>query len=307
MGEARPCARSGRAARGADERVHAPRAATCSSLRGALTPQTRQQYAATFAGNLLSQEDAWQRAVEFLFERLAVRWEIAGVPSRGPEGAARALPLRDARTSAASSATRCASTWPSTSRTWRRRDGDRPARVRRPARRLLPRGPARPADQRPLDDRRPPRCCWSCSARSSSATRGRSCASSCPGQDARLLRPRRRPPSRRHLAPSRSPRRRAIDALARHQGDRRRARARRRRPGAAHPRSPARAARCARRSMKKRWCITLWPTAGARRSRRAWARASSRRSWPARCSSTSRTRSPPGASCGRSRPSSSSG
>ena len=26
----------------------------------------------------LDQEDAWQRAVEFLFERLAVRWEIAG-------------------------------------------------------------------------------------------------------------------------------------------------------------------------------------------------------------------------------------
>ena len=30
------------------------------------------------AGSPLSQEDAWQRAVEFLFERLAVRWEIAG-------------------------------------------------------------------------------------------------------------------------------------------------------------------------------------------------------------------------------------
>src|SRR3954465_1788851 len=52
-------------------------------LRGALTPKTRQEYAATFSGNLLSQEDAWQRAVEFLFERLAVRWEIAGVPTEG--------------------------------------------------------------------------------------------------------------------------------------------------------------------------------------------------------------------------------
>ena len=29
-------------------------------------------------GSPLSREDAWQRAVEFLFERLAVRWEIAG-------------------------------------------------------------------------------------------------------------------------------------------------------------------------------------------------------------------------------------
>ena len=47
-------------------------------LRGSMTPATRQQYAATLGGNLLSREDAWQRAVEFLFERLAVRWEIAG-------------------------------------------------------------------------------------------------------------------------------------------------------------------------------------------------------------------------------------
>jgi hypothetical protein len=46
-------------------------------LRGALTPATRQAYAAELHGNVLSQEDAWQRAVEFLFERLAVRWEIA--------------------------------------------------------------------------------------------------------------------------------------------------------------------------------------------------------------------------------------
>jgi hypothetical protein len=47
-------------------------------LRGAMTPGTRREYAAARAGSPLSQEDAWQRAVEFLFERLAVRWEIAG-------------------------------------------------------------------------------------------------------------------------------------------------------------------------------------------------------------------------------------
>ncbi len=47
-------------------------------LRGAMTPGTRREYAATAGGNPLSREDAWQRAVEFLFERLAVRWEIAG-------------------------------------------------------------------------------------------------------------------------------------------------------------------------------------------------------------------------------------
>ena len=47
-------------------------------LRGALTARTRRQYHDVLHGNVLSQEDAWQRAVEFLFERLAVRWEIAG-------------------------------------------------------------------------------------------------------------------------------------------------------------------------------------------------------------------------------------
>jgi hypothetical protein len=48
------------------------------ALRGAMTLKTRQEYAAALAGSPLSQEDAWQRAVEFLFERLAVRWVIAG-------------------------------------------------------------------------------------------------------------------------------------------------------------------------------------------------------------------------------------
>jgi hypothetical protein len=49
-------------------------------LRGALTPATRRQYAETLAGNPLSREDAWQRAVELLFERLASSWTIAGAP-----------------------------------------------------------------------------------------------------------------------------------------------------------------------------------------------------------------------------------
>jgi hypothetical protein len=47
-------------------------------LRGAMSPATRREYAAAAAGSPLSREDAWQRAAEFLFERLAVRWEIAG-------------------------------------------------------------------------------------------------------------------------------------------------------------------------------------------------------------------------------------
>ena len=50
------------------------------TLRGSLSPATRQEYAKVLAGNPLSREDAWHRSVEFLFERLAVRWEIAGVP-----------------------------------------------------------------------------------------------------------------------------------------------------------------------------------------------------------------------------------
>ena len=46
-------------------------------LRGALSPATRREYEAASASGL-TREDAWQRAAEFLFERLAVRWEIAG-------------------------------------------------------------------------------------------------------------------------------------------------------------------------------------------------------------------------------------
>jgi len=49
-------------------------------LRGSMTPSTRLQYAEVAGGNILSREDAWQRSVEFLFERLAVRWEIVGTP-----------------------------------------------------------------------------------------------------------------------------------------------------------------------------------------------------------------------------------
>ena len=53
------------------------------TLRGAMTPRTRRQYAETLGGSPLSREDAWQRAVEFLFERLAVRWVVAEVPTEG--------------------------------------------------------------------------------------------------------------------------------------------------------------------------------------------------------------------------------
>jgi len=48
------------------------------ALRGSMSPASRLQYASVLAGGL-EREDAWQRAVEFLFERLAVSWSIAGL------------------------------------------------------------------------------------------------------------------------------------------------------------------------------------------------------------------------------------
>ena len=59
------------------------------TLRGSLTPAARREYSETLAGAgaqagearaAATREDAWQRAVELLFERLAVRWVIAGAP-----------------------------------------------------------------------------------------------------------------------------------------------------------------------------------------------------------------------------------
>jgi len=54
------------------------------TLRGSLSPGARREYAQALAGTperaAATQEDAWQRAGELLFERLAVRWVIAGAP-----------------------------------------------------------------------------------------------------------------------------------------------------------------------------------------------------------------------------------
>jgi hypothetical protein len=53
------------------------------TLRGSLTAGSRRAYAEALAGAgspAASREDAYQRAFELLFERLAVRWVIAGVP-----------------------------------------------------------------------------------------------------------------------------------------------------------------------------------------------------------------------------------
>jgi hypothetical protein len=76
----------------AREQLSAPRAPNSQyvdahggvlTLRGSFTPRARREYAQTVSGETsgpaATREDAWQRAVELLFERLAVSWEIAGV------------------------------------------------------------------------------------------------------------------------------------------------------------------------------------------------------------------------------------
>lgn len=50
------------------------------SLRDELSEGTLRQLEKLDAKPAASAEDRWQRRVEFLFERLAVRWEIAGLP-----------------------------------------------------------------------------------------------------------------------------------------------------------------------------------------------------------------------------------
>jgi len=53
------------------------------ALRGSLSVGSRRDYAAALAGSPLSREDAEQRALELLFERLAVRWTVSEVPTTG--------------------------------------------------------------------------------------------------------------------------------------------------------------------------------------------------------------------------------
>jgi hypothetical protein len=53
------------------------------TLRDSLSEGTLRTLADLDAKPAASAEDRWQRRVEFLFERLAVRWEIAGLPLEG--------------------------------------------------------------------------------------------------------------------------------------------------------------------------------------------------------------------------------
>jgi hypothetical protein len=50
------------------------------SLRQSLSPATIAKIGEGPATPATSQDDAWRRRHELLFERLAVRWEIAGLP-----------------------------------------------------------------------------------------------------------------------------------------------------------------------------------------------------------------------------------
>ena len=53
------------------------------TLRDELSAGTLRQLEELDARPAASGEDRWQRRVEFLFERLAVRWELAGLPLEG--------------------------------------------------------------------------------------------------------------------------------------------------------------------------------------------------------------------------------
>jgi hypothetical protein len=68
----------------AESREYRDAADNALVLRGSMTAATRASYARVASGADLppgaSREDAWQRAMEFLFERLAVSWTIAGAP-----------------------------------------------------------------------------------------------------------------------------------------------------------------------------------------------------------------------------------
>ena len=252
-----------------DEDGDAARAARLDDARppGASTPRR-------WPATLLSQEDAWQRAVEFLFERLAVRWDDRGRrAAHAPEGAARALPLRLQRRAAAGSATCCASTWPSTSRSCRRRE--RPTSFARllagyclevqPGQQVLVRSttlaaPLLLALQREMLERD----AWPL------------LRVALPGQAEGFWAAARDAPPRRASPRSSSPRPSGTDASLRIQAPENTQRAGRRRPGAAGARRPRPRAAARGAAARGAGAITVWPTPAAAPSRPAWAPPTSR-------------------------------
>ena len=264
-----------------------------------MSPATRREYAAA-AGRLA----AVARGRLAARGRVPVRAARRALGDRrhradhAPEGAARPLPLRLARTSAAGSATCCASTSPSTSPSSSRRDRPDPAlRARCCAATASTCSPAsRSSCARP---RSPRRCCSRSSASCSSATRGRCCAPSCPARRGRGGPPRAtrtstasRPPSwPRPSEPTPSIAIQAPDNTTR---------AGRRRPGADRARG-ARAGAGPRGGDAPALVRDALADAGRRAAGRHGHGRVRRASSAARRSSTATTRRPPGASCAPSR------
>jgi hypothetical protein len=52
-------------------------------LRSSMSPLTRHRYDAVRSDQSRTTDDSWQRSVEYLFERLVIRWEISGVVTEG--------------------------------------------------------------------------------------------------------------------------------------------------------------------------------------------------------------------------------
>jgi hypothetical protein len=53
------------------------------ALRGSMSPVTRHRYKSILHDQSKLTDDSWQRATEFLFERLVVRWVVFDVPTEG--------------------------------------------------------------------------------------------------------------------------------------------------------------------------------------------------------------------------------
>jgi hypothetical protein len=76
-------------ARGKVDKIRAPESeyrdaeGNVLALRGSMSPLTRRRYKAVLHDQSKLTEDSWHRSVEFLFERLAVRWVVSDVPTEG--------------------------------------------------------------------------------------------------------------------------------------------------------------------------------------------------------------------------------
>ena len=259
-----------------------------------MTPATRRQYAEAAARPAAAREDAWQRAVEFLFERLVgALGDRRHGADHASEGAAGPLPLRLGRRAALDPRRRCASTWPSTSPSCRRRERPGPARLRTAARgycldvaageQVVVRSstlaaPLLLALQRELLERE----AWPL------------LRVELPGQARGLVGGGARRPPRRLRARGAARGARAPQASLVIQAPDEHPRARRRRPRTASRAPPAPAGRCARRRCAGAGASRSWPTPAAAQQAGMGTDGVRRASSAARCSSTSTTPSRPG-------------